>query len=427
MKIGVRHEDKIAWEKRAPITPRHIRELKEKGIEVVLQPSEKRIFLDKEYRHAGAELRRDISDIDVIFGLKEIPEHELEENKTYVFFSHTIKGQEHNMPMLKRMMELGCNLIDYETVTDGEGRRLIFFGRHAGLAGMIDTLWALGKRLEHEGLDTPLKSVKRAYEYHNIHEAKEHLGLIGEEIRTKGWPREIEPVVIGFAGYGHVSKGAQEILDGMSPVTVPPEEVANLWGEYEKGTLYKVVFKEEHTVEPESGDFDLQEFFANGSEYKSRFDRYIPYLSVLMNCIYWKPGNPRLVTKEYLRENYRAGFKLKVVGDISCDVHGAIECCEKGTEPDVPNYVWEPSTGRVIDGVEGQGPVIMAVYILPSELPRDSSEYFSDELTPFVEPIAYADYQGPLEDSGLPPEIKRATILWHGKLTPRYEYIEKYL
>jgi len=97
-------------------------------VEVWLQPSEIRVFSEEEYVRAGARVQEDLSPCPVIFAVKEIPQDFFEPGKTYVFFSHTIKGQPYNMPMLKRMLELGCTLIDYEKVTDERGRRLIFFG-----------------------------------------------------------------------------------------------------------------------------------------------------------------------------------------------------------------------------------------------------------------------------------------------------------
>jgi len=161
--IGIRREDRYKWERRVPLIPQDAKELAQKhGIEIIAQPSTKRVFADEEYRQAGITVSDSLAPCPVIFGIKEIPIPALEKGKTYVFFSHTTKGQPYNMPMLKRILELGCTLIDYEKVTDENGRRLIFFGRYAGLAGMIDTLWALGKRLAWEGISSPFEPVDRA-------------------------------------------------------------------------------------------------------------------------------------------------------------------------------------------------------------------------------------------------------------------------
>ncbi len=172
--IGIRREDKSRWERRVPVTPEDARELKEEhGIEVWVQPSSIRVFSEEEFTQAGATVQEDLSPCPVIFAVKEMPLDFFEPGKTYVFFAHVIKGQPYNMPMLKKMLELGCNLIDYEKVTDEKGRRLIFFGRHAGIAGMIETLWALGQRLDWEGIPNPFTQLKHTYQYKDLAEAKE--------------------------------------------------------------------------------------------------------------------------------------------------------------------------------------------------------------------------------------------------------------
>ena len=146
--LGVRREDKNKWEGRVPLIPEHVRKFKEEhGIETIIQPSKILAYADDEFIKAGAIVKEEVSECQIVFAVKEIPIDFFEYGKTYVFFSHTIKGQKHNMPMLKKMMNLGCNLIDYERIVDERGFRLVFFGRFAGLAGMIDTLWSFGKWL----------------------------------------------------------------------------------------------------------------------------------------------------------------------------------------------------------------------------------------------------------------------------------------
>ena len=153
--IGIRREDKD-WESRAPLTPDHIKELSGKGdIAFVVQRAKKRAFPEEEYEKAGAKICDSLLECPVILGIKEIPSEFFEKGKTYLFFSHTIKGQDYNMAMLKKMMDMECNLIDYERIVNEAGKRLLFFGNYAGLAGMVDTLWALGKRFEWEGIKTP--------------------------------------------------------------------------------------------------------------------------------------------------------------------------------------------------------------------------------------------------------------------------------
>ena len=431
--IGLRREDKSKWEGRVPLVPQDVKELKEvQGIDVVLQPSSIRIFPDDEYLHVGAKIQEDLSSCPVVFAVKEIPTEFFQPGKTYVFFPHVIKGQKHNMPMLKRMMELKCNLIDYEKVTDEEGRRLIFFGRHAGLAGMIDTLWALGKRLSWEGISNPFEGIKNAYKYTTLKEAKESVSQAKEEIKKSGLPVQLTPLVFGVTGYGHVSSGAQEILDLLPHKQIDPDDIFSLEGEsdFSKRHVYKVVFKEEHMVEPVAPEdrFDLQDYYDHPQKYRSQFEKYIPHLIALVNCIYWEERYPRLVTRRFLRKLYATeeNPRLRVIGDISCDIEGSIECTVRETQPDNPVYVCNPMEEQVRDGYEGKGVVILAVDNLPCEIPRRASIDFSHALKPFVPQIAKADSSVAFDQLALPGPIKRALILRHGELTPDFRYIQDF-
>lgn len=432
-RIGIRREDSYRWERRVPLIPQDAKELAQKcGIEIIVQSSPKRAFTDAEYRQADISVANSLASCPVIFGIKEIPVPVLEEGKTYVLFSHTAKGQPDNMPMLKRILELGCTLIDYEKVTDENGRRLIFFGHHAGLAGMIDTLWALGKRLAWEGIANPFELIARTLDYPDLAAAKQAIRWVGKTIAEKGLPEAIVPLVIGIVGYGNVSRGAQEILDLLPAHKVAPKELPSLTTA--KGppqhVIYAVVFKEEDTVQPidVGRPFNLQEYYAYPERYRSIFNRYLSTLTVLVNAIYWESIYPRLLTKQAVRQMVAEGQPcLRVIGDISCDVEGAIECTIRATEPDDPVYVYDPVADRATSGVAGNGPVIMAVEILPSELPREASTYFSGVLKAYVPAIARADFSGDFESCPLPAPIKRAVIAYRGKLAPAYRYLENHL
>jgi alanine dehydrogenase len=432
--IGLRREDKSPWERRVPLTPQDAQDLQANhGLEVIAQTSDLRVFKDQEYSRAGVVVQESLAPASTIFCIKEIPLSIFEPGKTYVFFAHVIKGQSYNMPMLKKMMALGCNLIDYEKVTDDQGRRLIFFGRHAGLAGMLDTLWAFGQRLAWEGTPNPFTQLQQAYLYHNLDEAITALGRVKKQIEAEGLPEAICPLILGIAGYGNVSRGAQEILTHLPIVEIAPQEVAAIAQStaVSPHAIYKVVFKEEHTVEPISPDdrFELQDYYAHPEKYRSKFETYLPYLSILVNAIYWDKVYPRLVTQDYVKQAYGGEMspRLKVIGDISCDVEGAIEVTIKTTEPGGPIFVYDPKTGQAKDGYQGQGPVVLAVDILPSELPRESSIDFSRVLKAYIPAIARADFTRPFEQLVLPPAIKRAVILHQGKLTPDYCYLERFL
>ncbi len=433
-RIGIRREDKNPWERRVPLIPAHVRELLLKGsLEVLLQTSPIRIFPDSDYEREGTQIVESLESCPIIFAVKEIPVHFFEKEKTYVFFSHTIKGQPANMSMLQKMVDFKCTLIDYEKIVDEKGNRLVFFGTQAGQAGMIDTLWAYGQRLNHLGFDTPFVSIKQAIRYPSLVAAKEEIAKVGWDINRNGLHLPEEPLICGFAGYGRVSQGAQEIFDLLPFEDIPPREVIKLIHSksYSSNTLYKVVFKEEDMVAPIPPDvtFVLQDYYDNPQNYRSVFEKYLPHLSILVNCIYWAPQYPRFVTKSFLKSLWaqKTSPRLKVIGDISCDVEGSVECTVRATSPDNPIFMYDPIGGDAKDGCEGRGVVVMAVDNLPAEIPLESSIFFSQSLMPLVPGIVEADFSGNLELSRLPFPIKKATILFRGTFTPDYTYMRDFL
>lgn len=433
MRIGIRREDKNEWEARTPLIPSDVKKLVSNGIGVYLQPSPIRIFSDQEYLDVGATISEDLSSCSVILAVKEIPIKFIEKGKTYVFFSHTIKGQDYNMPLLQKMMDEKTQLIDYERIVDEKGQRLIFFGRHAGLAGMIDSLWALGKRIDSEGIQNPFSKIKKTVEYRGLDSAKRQIGKIADEITKNGIPKEMRPLVCGFSGYGNVSQGAQEIFDILPNKEISPQELLSDQNLFDgsKHILYKVVFKESDLVEPKNSEdkFELQDYYDNPDKYRSKFEQYLPQLTILMNCIYWDTPYPRLITLDYLKKVWTESDnqKLKVIGDISCDIDGAIQCTVKSTDPGNPVYVYNPLDSSVNDGVEGEGPVIMAVDNLPCELAEEASKSFSKVLVDFIPELIKVDYSDSFENLKLPKALRRGMILYQGKLTSDYKYLMEYL
>jgi len=409
--LGIRREDKNCWERRAPLTPAHVQELvHDQERSVVVQPSSQRVYPDDEYRRAGASLDEDLSGCRVVIGVKEIPRDLLLAGKPYLFFSHTIKGQAANMPLLRRLLERRCTLIDYESIVDRFGRRLIFFGRHAGYAGMIDALWALGQRMLADGFETSFAEMRPAVTFGSVDEAAEYLAAtVGRRIREHGLHPALYPLVVGFTGGGNVSQGAQEIFGRLPVVELNPEELPSLAGErtLSRRAVYKVVFRRDQRVD---------------------FARHLPYLTMLVNGIYWEPGHPRLVTRADLQRLWAAGPpRLRVIADITCDIDGSIEATVCATTPDDPVFVYDPVTGEVTPGVVGRGPVVLAVDNLPAELPRDASEHFGDSLFPFIGRLVSADFNVPYEFLSLPAAILGAVVAHAGELAPRYRYLERAL
>jgi alpha-aminoadipic semialdehyde synthase len=419
-------------ERRVALPPVYVKKLVDQGFDFAVESSAKRIFTDQEFRDAGAVVTDSLADRDVVFGVKEMPISFFEENKTYIFFSHVIKGQSYNMPMLRQMMAKKCNLIEYEKIEDSNGRRLIFFGRFAGLAGMINSFWSLGQRLKTQGVQTPFTKIRQSHEYNSLAEAEKDVVEVGEEIKTNGLPAELAPLTIGFTGYGNVSQGAQYIASLLPSLDISPAELLELKesGNYSNKEVYKVVFKEEDLSEPIDANhkFELSDYYKHPEKYKNQFEKYPPHLTILMNCMYWDDRYPRIMTKDYIANLFAKGEpKLKVIGDVTCDPDGSIEFLHKGTVIEDPVFVYDPVKREPTMGFEGYGILMMAVDILPSELPRESSESFGAALEKFVPAIASADYTVAFDELDLPEEIKGAMILYQGKLTPKFQYIEEYL
>jgi alanine dehydrogenase len=434
LRIGIRQEQKILKEKRAPLIPSHVRELIDKySLDIRIQSSSFRIFADEDYHREGARISDDLSDCGIILSIKEIPLSHILPDKVYLFFSHTTKGQPQNMPMLKRLMERRCTLIDYEKIVDDKGRRLVFFGKQAGLAGMIDSLWALGQRLRQEGVRNPFSRIRHTPRYLSLVEAEEEVRKVGWEIKEKGLSSGLAPLVCGITGYGHSSQGAQEIFSLLPVEHIAPEELPRFFKNknYSASRVYQVVFKEEDMVEPRPGHgpFELQDYYDRPRNYKPRLSSYLPYLTMLVNCIYWSPKYPKFVTAAALRRLYggKKPPRLRVIGDVSCDINGSIESTVKATHLQNPVYVFDPKRRKTHDGFKGRGPVVMSVYNLPAEIPLESSVFFSRVLKDFMPGLAAADFGRNFEDCRLPDPLKKAVILFRGEFTPDYRYMTQFL
>jgi alpha-aminoadipic semialdehyde synthase len=425
----IRAEDKNDWEKRTPLVPADLAAIiRDVGVSAYVEKSSKRFFSASAYETAGARLCTSMAPGDVIFGIKEIPPEKILAGKTYVFFSHTIKGQKGQMPLLKKIMDSGSTLIDYEKITDDQGRRLIYFGRFAGDAGALDILSLMGEYWRHHGIETPFTRCRRAHQYESVEQARDHLRQIGARIAENGLPGAITPLVIGVLGYGNVSGGAQQIFDCLPVERVAPDALASITDDPRK--VYLAVFKEEDlVVRRDGGPFVLEEYYQHPEKYESRFDRYLPHLSIVVNAVYWESRYPRFVTWDGLKALFekRGRPRLCGIADISCDVRGAVECTVRTTDSGMPAYLCDPLTRRVTDGHEGDGIVVLAVDNLPCELPADASTFFSGQLRKFVPGIVGADYGSPLDACGLPEEIRRAVIVYNGHLTEPFEYLRQSL
>jgi Alanine dehydrogenase/PNT, N-terminal domain/Alanine dehydrogenase/PNT, C-terminal domain len=410
--IGIRREDKNRWERRAPLTPEHVAELTRHGVGVAVEPSTIRVFSDEAYRAAGARVIDDLSACPLVLGVKEIPVERLKPGTAYFYFAHVTKGQPANMPMLRRLIELEATLVDYEKIADDRGRRLVFFGRHAGFAGMLDTLATLGKRLLWEGIDSPFASLRLAHDYADLEAAHAELARVADTIRRDGVPDALHPLVIGFTGSGNASKGAQEIFDQLPYEEVLPEDLSTMFANEDlpRNILYKVVF-------------------TRSDRFGAPMAAHLSHLTALVNGIYWERGHPRVASLDTLRGLFGGNGtpRLRVIGDISCDLAGSIEANVRTTTPGDPAYVYDIASGEAVSGVAGRGPVILAVDNLPCELPVDASQHFGDALLRFLPALSRCDWSQPFGALELQDEIRRAVIVHRGRLTPPYADLARHL
>ncbi len=428
-KIGIRHEDKYKLERRTPLIPEDVKELIQKrAISVAVEPSKKRIFNDSEFKNSGAEIAGNLSGCDVILGVKEMPEIFFEPGKAYVFFSHVIKGQPYNMAMLKNLISAGSTLIDYEKIEDDRGRRLIFFGRYAGLAGMINTLWTVGQRYQKLGTDNPFSKLKQAYRYSSLESAKSEIIGIAEEIKKNGLPDEMKPLIIAVTGDGNVSQGALDILQLLDGTSITPQQLKNNDFSAGSSVIAVNILPQDYLTHKEGHGFDLFHYIENPGMYESTIEELLPQINVFVNGIYWDDRYPKLIKKSWLMEQAKSDqLNLKVIGDITCDVHGSVECTETATDIEDPVFIYNPLDGQHQMGFNGEGVAVMAVDILPSELPRESSEHFSAALKPFIKSLANADFSADFDELNLPDELKLAVIVHRGELTENFKYLKEFL
>jgi alpha-aminoadipic semialdehyde synthase len=426
--LGICREVKNKWERRVPLNPEAVKKLVDMGIRVQVEPSKIRIYNDLDYLNAGAELKDDLSECDLVVGVKEIPPDKIIPGKSHLFFSHTIKGQDYNMPLLKKFLDTKTTLIDYERIVDKEGRRLIFFGDFAGKAGIIEGLRGFGIRLKKQySLDNPFLRIKSAFQYSSFSEALDHLREIGDFIKKKGMKAEIVPLNIFLLGYGNVSKGVQEVLSVLPVNKIAPRNISA-----QKPDPYSInltVFKERDlVVRKDGGPFDLQDYFQNGHQYESKLEGLLSECSIYVNAIYWREGYPVFLSNRNLSSLYnKKDSRLQMICDITCDIKGSVEATVKATKPDNPCYIYNPQTSRIVDGLSGDGFPICAVDNLPCEFPRESSDSFSKALGPLVRNILEADLSQGLSESKLSDELKGAVITHQGNLEPGYEYLKKFL
>jgi alpha-aminoadipic semialdehyde synthase len=426
MTFVIIEETKNRWERRTPLTPEAVKALVDQGLEVQVVASDLRIFPDEQYRAAGATLVDTVAGGDVVLGIKEPPIELVGEGQTFLVFSHTIKGQDYNMPLLRRFLDQGATLIDYERIVDEQGRRLIAFGRFAGIAGCVDTVWSLARRLDALGIAHPLGEARQTHEYGTTAALYAAMEQMGERVRAVGFDAAMAPVTVGIIGCGNVGQGAGEVLDHLGAVKVSPAELGSL--EADPRVLYRVDLVEQDLYERiDGGAFVLQDYYDHPEQFRSVADGYLDHLTALVNTAFWNTQYPRTVTREGLVRFADSRARMLAIGDIAADVAGSVEATVRCSDLDAPTFVYDPVSGASPDGFEGRGTVVMSVDNLPCELSAEASGFFSQILVDLLPGLAAADRGATLEEAGVPPALRRAVITWHGALTPDYKYLEEYL
>lgn len=451
--LGLMGETYNLWERRAPLCPKHVRSLIEEYQptgelhKIIVQPSNCRVFTNSQYEAAGAIVQQDLTEAHLILGVKRpLREQDLKAEKAYCFFSHVVKGQPENMALLKHVLDNKIQLFDYECLVERglcstssaqeqKQKRLVAFGKFAGLAGTNNALHALGRRLLHRGFSTPLLHVPPAYTYSDWDEARRCLSLVGEQIQAEGLP--LDPIVVCVTGRGgNVHAGALEVLRLLPHKILTVEDLPSLFdNKVPHNCIYILPVAVADLVEHKNGvSFDRHQYEENPHEYVSIFGSKIAkFVSVLVNGAYWSERYPRLLTKGEIHEMYLHSAtvpRLQVVADISCDVGGSIEFLHRVTSIERPFFEYDPFRGKeIIDDVSGEGITVSGVDILPSELPKESSEHFGDALLPYMRRIIKSSH-GVIASgrswalADLPLEIRNACISSDGELTEGFKYIK---
>jgi alanine dehydrogenase len=397
MKFGIIKERKNPPDRRVVFSPNELAKIKQlyPSCTVKVETSDIRIFTDVQYQSMGIEVVNEVNDCDVLFGVKEVPVDYLIPNKAYFFFSHTIKKQPYNRKLLQAILEKNIDLYDHETIIDSHNRRLIGFGRYAGIVGAYNAFRAFGIKFE-------LFKMPKAET------------LSGKEALITHLRRLVlPPLKIVVTGTGKVGNGVKEILDAMKIKEVTPDNY--LTKNYTQA-VYTQIDVLEYNKRKDGKVLDYTDFHENPSEYISDFERFTKVSDIFIAGHFYGNGAPVILSSEMLQAN---DCKIKVVADVSCDVNGPIACTLRSSTIAEPLYGYLPSENIEVDVFHPAAIVVMAVDNLPCELPKDASEGFGEM---FSEHVIPAFFNG--DKDGI---LKRAKMTEKGKLTERFSYLQDYV
>ena len=395
--IGLIREGRIPPDKRVAFSPLQVEEIMQRfpSVKVVCQKSPVRCFRDEEYRSLDIPVVESVVACDILMGIKEVQIPQLMANKTYLFFSHTLKKQPHNKKLLQEALKKHIRLIDYEVLRDTQGNRLVAFGRFAGIVGAFNGLWTFGKRMG-------LFSLRRAFECFDINDLKLELRKV-----------KLPPIKIVLTGAGRVAKGAMETLDTAGIRKVSPSDF--LTQSFEEPVYVQLSSAEYHSRK-EGGHFNREEFHLNPERYQSRFAEFTKVSDILLAGAFWNPQAPLLFTRQ---DMLAPDFRIKVIADITCDINGSVPSTKRATSIVDPLYDYDPVTDSIHPPLShDQFITVMAIDNLPCELPRSASEEFGRDLIDrILKPLLVEDTEG---------IINRGTITDNGQLTSHFEYLRNY-
>ncbi len=397
MKFGIIKERKNPPDRRVVFSPEEVARLVKEHpeAEVKVESSDIRVFSDEQYRELGIEVSDDVSDCDVLFGVKEVPVDALIPNKSYFFFSHTIKKQPYNRKLLRAILEKNIDLYDHETIVDENNKRLIGFGRYAGIVGAYNGIRAFGIK----------------FELFNLPKAETLPGkdALIEKLRRIVLP----PIKIVLTGHGKVGNGAKEILDAMK---IKEVSVENYLTKIYSEPVYTQIDVMDYNKRIDGRQLGKSDFYNNPLDYRSDFERFTKVSEMFIAGHFFGNNAPIILTREMLNASDN---KIKVVADISCDVDGPIACTLRASTIAEPFYGYLPAQNKEVDMFHPAAVVVMAVDNLPCELPKDASEGFGEM---FMEHVIPAFFNG--DANGI---LQRAKITESGKLTTRFNYLQDYV
>lgn len=397
IKFGLLKERKTPPDRRVVFSPDEVIQLQNTfpDAQVKVESSEIRIFSDEEYRKLGIEVTNDLSDCDVLFGVKEVPVEALIPNKKYFFFSHTIKKQPYNRKLLQAILDNSIELYDHETIVDSHNRRLIGFGRYAGIVGAYNGFRAFGIKFDL------------------FHLPKAATLSSKEALITKLKRVVLPPIKIVVTGTGKVGNGAKEILDGMGIKQVGIEGF--LSKRYSEPVYVQIDFLD-YNKRKDGTPSSKKDFFQNPQDYISDFERFSKVSDMFIAGHFYSNEAPLILTNAMLKASDCA---LKVVADISCDIDGPIACTTRPSTIEEPFYGYLPIENKEVDFYHPAAIAVMAVDNLPCELPKDASEGFGEMFMTNVIPAFFNN-----DKDGV---LARAKITENGKLTPRFSYLQDFV